>query len=55
LLANADPQLASNGSVERIVCTFSDITPTKQAESALRQSEAREREKAIQLELAMKS
>ena len=54
LLANADPQLASNGSVERIVCTFSDITPTKQAESALRQSEAREREKAIQLELAMK-
>ncbi|MDP8964630.1 MAG: ATP-binding protein [Cyanobacteriota bacterium] len=54
LLTNADPQLASNGSVERIVCTFSDITPTKQAESALRQSEAREREKATQLELAMK-
>ena len=54
LLVNADPQLIAEGTVERIVCTFSDITPAKQAESALRQSEAREREKATQLSVALK-
>ncbi len=53
LLVNTDPQLTADGSVERLVCTFSDITTTKQAESALRQSEAREREKATQLELTL--
>ena len=53
LLVNTDPQLGANGSVERLVCTFSDITAAKQAESALRQSEAREREKATQLELTL--
>ncbi len=53
LLVNAEPQLADDGSVECIVCTFSDITAAKQAEAALRQSEAREREKATQLELTL--
>ncbi|MBD2004635.1 MHYT domain-containing protein [Funiculus sociatus] len=41
LLVNADPQIAENGSVERIICTLSDITNQKQAEVALRQSEER--------------
>ncbi|MBD2743389.1 MHYT domain-containing protein [Coleofasciculus sp. FACHB-1120] len=41
LLVNADPQLAEDGTVERIVCTLSDITNQKQAEAALRQSEQR--------------
>ncbi|HEY9607091.1 MAG TPA: ATP-binding protein, partial [Allocoleopsis sp.] len=53
LLVNTDPQLAADGSVERLMCTFSDITSAKRAESALRQSEAREREKATQLELTL--
>ncbi len=53
LLVNADPQLTTEGTVDRIVCTFSDITPAKQAESALRYSEARERDKATQLSLAL--
>lgn len=53
LLVNTDPQLTADGSVERLVCTFSDITSAKQAESALRQSETREREKATQLELTV--
>ncbi|NEP58362.1 MAG: phosphoacceptor domain-containing protein, partial [Symploca sp. SIO2G7] len=53
LLVNADPQLSAEGMVERIVCTFSNITPAKQAESALRLSEAREREKATQLSVAL--
>jgi two-component system, sensor histidine kinase and response regulator len=35
LLVNADPQIAKDGRVERVVCTFSDITQRKQAESAL--------------------
>ncbi len=41
LLVNAEPQIAENGSVERVVCTLSDITKQKQAEVALRQSEER--------------
>ncbi|MFE1747036.1 MHYT domain-containing protein [Coleofasciculus sp. H7-2] len=41
LLVNADPQLAEDESVERIICTLSDITNQKQAEAALRQSEER--------------
>lgn len=41
LLAHIDPQLTEQGQVERVVCTFSDITPQKQAEAALRQSEER--------------
>jgi signal transduction histidine kinase len=53
LLVNTDPQLTADGSVERLVCTFSDITSGKQAESALRHSEAREREKSQQLELIL--
>jgi NO-binding membrane sensor protein with MHYT domain/signal transduction histidine kinase len=55
LLVNTDPQLTAAGSVERLVCTFSDITAGKQAESALRHSEAREREKATQLELTLQT
>jgi signal transduction histidine kinase len=53
LLVNTDPQLTAAGSVERLLCTFSDITAGKQAESALRHSEAREREKSQQLELTL--
>jgi PAS domain S-box-containing protein len=41
LLINTDPQLAENGSVERIVCTLSDITNQKQAEAALKRSNSR--------------
>ncbi|MBD2127091.1 ATP-binding protein [Microcoleus sp. ZQ-A2] len=55
LLVNTDPQLTAAGRVERLVCTFSDITAGKQAESALRHSEAREREKAAQLELTLQT
>jgi len=55
LLVNTDPQLTAAGSVERLLCTFSDITAGKQAESALRHSEAREREKATQLELTLQT
>ncbi|WP_237265977.1 MHYT domain-containing protein [Tolypothrix bouteillei] len=35
LLVNADPEIDKDGSVERVVCTLSDITPRKQAEAAL--------------------
>ncbi|MBW4657155.1 MAG: response regulator [Drouetiella hepatica Uher 2000/2452] len=45
LLVNADPQFALDGSVERIVCTLSDITDQKQAETALQKTV--EREQAI--------
>lgn len=45
LLVNTDPQLDKNGNVERVVCTFSEITNQKKAETALRKSA--EREKAI--------
>jgi signal transduction histidine kinase len=55
LLVNTDPQLTAAGSVERLLCTFSDITAGKQAESALRHSEAREREKATQLQLTLQT
>ena len=41
LLVNAEPQISEDGSVERVVCTLSDITKQKQAEVALRQSEER--------------
>ncbi|MBZ8181296.1 MHYT domain-containing protein [Oscillatoria salina] len=41
LLVNADPQLDKNGKVERVVCTLSEITKQKQAETALRESEER--------------
>ena len=41
LLVNAEPQIAEDGSVERVVCTLSDITDQKQAEASLRQSEER--------------
>ncbi|MBW4682275.1 MAG: GAF domain-containing protein [Microcoleus vaginatus WJT46-NPBG5] len=41
LLVNANPQIAEDGSVERVVCTLSDITNQKLAEAALRQSEER--------------
>ena len=35
LLVNVDPQLDQAGEVERILCTFSDITLQKQAEAAV--------------------
>jgi len=41
LLVNATPQLAENGSVERVICTVSEITQQKQTSAALRASEER--------------
>ncbi|MGL6343098.1 MAG: MHYT domain-containing protein, partial [Waterburya sp.] len=35
LLVNAEPHFKANGSVEQVVCTFSDITERKLAEAAL--------------------
>lgn len=35
LLVNADPQIGKDGRVERVVCTFSDITQRKQVEATL--------------------
>ncbi|KAB8316399.1 response regulator [Tolypothrix campylonemoides VB511288] len=35
LLVNADPQMGNDGSVDRVVCTFSDITQRKQVEATL--------------------
>ncbi|MBL1173527.1 MHYT domain-containing protein [Pantanalinema sp. GBBB05] len=42
-LVHAAPQCADDGTVEQVVCTFSDITSQKQAEVALRQMADRER------------
>jgi PAS domain S-box-containing protein len=39
LLVNAEPQIAEDGSVERVLCTLSDITNQKQAEAALQASQ----------------
>jgi two-component system, cell cycle sensor histidine kinase and response regulator CckA len=39
LLVNAEPELAQDGSVVQVVCTFSDITDRKQLESSLLQSQ----------------
>jgi diguanylate cyclase (GGDEF)-like protein/PAS domain S-box-containing protein len=36
---DAEPQLATDGSVRQVICTFSDITKRKRAEEALRSSE----------------
>jgi PAS domain S-box-containing protein len=41
LLVNADPQLAADGSVEQVICTFSDISERKRTEEALLQSETK--------------
>lgn len=41
LLVDAVPQLTSDGSVEQVLCTFSDITRRKRAETAVRESEER--------------
>ncbi|GAA6623204.1 MHYT domain-containing protein [Scytonema sp. NUACC26] len=43
LLVNADPEIAKDGSVERVVCTLSDITQRKQAEELLASSIKREK------------
>lgn len=43
LLINVDPQLGENGTVERVVCTCSDITIQKQAEDAVRAIANREK------------
>ncbi|AFZ13082.1 multi-sensor signal transduction histidine kinase [Crinalium epipsammum PCC 9333] len=44
LLINADPELAVDGSIMRVICTFSDITKSKQDETAKRESEQRFRQ-----------
>ncbi|MFB2970439.1 MHYT domain-containing protein [Aerosakkonema sp. BLCC-F183] len=38
LLLNVDPQLSDDGNIERVVCTFSNISDRKLAEEALQQS-----------------
>jgi PAS domain S-box-containing protein len=53
-LVNAEPHLAADGKVEHLICTFNDITALKQVETALQQSQAREQEKAMQLEQTVK-
>jgi signal transduction histidine kinase/PAS domain-containing protein/DNA-binding NarL/FixJ family response regulator len=40
LLVHINPQLAPTGTIERVVCTLSDITRQKQAEAALLQSKS---------------
>ncbi|MBW4576339.1 MAG: PAS domain S-box protein [Aphanothece sp. CMT-3BRIN-NPC111] len=56
LLVNAEPQLAPDGSVQQVICTFSDITQQKLAESALQkaneQLEIRVEERTAQLKNA---
>jgi PAS domain S-box-containing protein len=44
LLVNADPQPGPDSAVARVVCTFIDITPYRQATEKLRESEARYRQ-----------
>jgi PAS domain S-box-containing protein len=44
LLVNANPQIASNGEVEQVLCTFSNITEQKRAEASLRRRENRLRQ-----------
>ena len=39
LLVNAEPHLNSDGSVQQVVCTFTDITERKKIEKNLRESE----------------
>ena len=41
LLINANPLFTSEGEIEGIVCTFTDISKRKQTETALQQSEAK--------------
>lgn len=40
LLVNADPQLAADGTVEQVICSFSDITERKWAEQRLSEAQA---------------
>ncbi|HET7745858.1 MAG TPA: PAS domain S-box protein, partial [Vicinamibacteria bacterium] len=44
LLVNADPETDAAGRVQRVVCTFTDITAQFTAEERLRESEARYRQ-----------
>ncbi len=44
LLVHANPQIATDGRVEQVLCTFSDITEQKRAEATLRQRENRLRQ-----------
>lgn len=43
LSVTAIPQLAADGSVRHVICTFSDVTASKQAEAILRKGEERYR------------
>ena len=44
LLVNADPELAPDGRVDRVIVTFSDVTPMHAATERLRDSEGRYRQ-----------
>ncbi len=39
LLVNVDPQIATDGTVEQVICTLSDITQQKQTEATLLESQ----------------
>lgn len=41
LLVNAEPRLTTDGNVQHVICTFSDITPRVALETSLRTSEQR--------------
>ncbi len=57
LLVNAEPQLRGDGSVEQVICTFSDITERQRAESArqlaLEELEIRVEERTSELKQAI--
>ncbi|PSB27222.1 PAS domain S-box protein [Stenomitos frigidus] len=42
LLVNADPHFNSDGDLQHVLCTFSDISDRKQVEEALRKTESRQ-------------
>ncbi|HEY9838660.1 MAG TPA: PAS domain-containing protein, partial [Vampirovibrionales bacterium] len=44
LLVHANPQIAPNGRIEQVLCTFSNITEQKRAEASLRRRENRLRQ-----------
>lgn len=50
VLASAEPILDAKGNLNRLICTYHDITERKRNEQALKESELRERERAAELQ-----